>query len=111
GLPLVLSNVGAAQEQLRHGSGVIIEPPFESMFALDASNLDAVTRDVDATFVAACAVAMSKAITTATTSAGLPHIAHRNTMAERHLLLMSWLVQRGTVAGIRQSIARAGSAG
>jgi glycosyltransferase involved in cell wall biosynthesis len=111
GLPLVLSNVGAAQEQLRHGSGVIIEPPFESMFALDASNLDAVTRDVDAIFVAACAVAMSEAITTATTSAGLPHIAHRNTMAERHLLLMSWLVQRGTVAGIRQSVARASSAG
>jgi O-antigen biosynthesis protein len=107
GLPLVLSNVGAAQEQLRHGHGVIIEPPFESMFALDASNLDAVTREVAATFVADSAEAMTEVIDAEPRSPGLPHIAHRNTMAERHILLMSWLVQRGTVAGIRQSIARA----
>lgn len=111
GLPLVLSDVGAAREQLRHGTGALIAPPFESMFALDASNLNAVVGDVDQTFAAATTAAMAQVLTAKANAphvaTQLPHIAQRDTMAQRHLLLMSWLTQRGTVAGIRRSIARA----
>lgn len=111
GLPLALSRVGAAQEQILHGRGALIEPPFDSMFGLDASNLDDVTRDVDDAFVDRAADAMRKAMATARATGGLPHIAERATMARRHLLLMSWLVQGGSVQGIRQSVARGADAG
>jgi len=109
GLPLVLSDVGAASEQLRHGRGALIPPPFESMFALDASNLAAITRDVDEGYVRNTARAMTDVLTcdNKARTVGLPHVAQRSTMARRHLLLMSWLRQGGTTAGIRRSIARA----
>ena len=108
GLPLALSDVGAAREQLRHGSGVLIDAPFRSMFELDASNLDGITRAVDQQFVANTAAAMRQLLTARPpTRAQLPTIAQRDTMARRHLLLLRWLRQRGSVAGIRTAIARA----
>lgn len=108
GLPLVLSKVGAAEEQLRHGHGQLVDVPFASMFALDASNLDEITRGVQQPFVAATADAMNKAMDLSVrANATLPTIANRSTMSRRHSLLLRWLAQGGPVAGIRESIARA----
>lgn len=109
GLPLVLSDVGAASEQLRHGRGARIQPPFENMFALDASNLASVTREVDEDYVRKTARAMADVLTSDSKVqyVGLPHAAQRKTMARRHLLLISWLRQGGTAIGIRRAIARA----
>jgi len=112
GLPLVLSDVGAAREQLRHGRGHLVAPPFGSMFELDASNLDALVGDVDDAFVARTAQAMvatcdERADDARAAAATLPHIAQRATMARRHLLLFGWLLQGGAVPGVRQAIARA----
>ena len=108
GLPLVLSDVGAASEQLRHGKGVLVTPPFASVFSLDASNVNRITRSVDKALVQATATAMARVLTMRPAMpTELPPIADRSTMARRHLLLMSWLRQRGPLAGIRRTIARA----
>ncbi|MCK5940979.1 MAG: glycosyltransferase family 4 protein, partial [Planctomycetes bacterium] len=112
GLPLVLSDVGAAREQLRlHGDhGRLVAPPFESMFALDASNLDAVVRGLDQRFVRDLAEAMGAVMAMPRPAPTLPVAAHRDTMAARHLLLLRWLRQGGDVAGVRCSVARAAEA-
>ena len=108
GLPLVLSRVGAADEQLLQGHGSGFAPPFDSMFALDASKLDTVVSTVDDDHVEKVADHLCSAITTgAPGGASLPPAAHRATMARRHLLLFGWLLQGGTVPGVRAAIARA----
>lgn len=110
GLPAVLSDVGAAREQLRHGRGVLVAPPFASTNELDASNVDAVVAALDPSFVARVGQAMievAAARTQPLTPVALPPVADRSTMAARHLLLFRWLLQGGSVAGVRTTIARA----
>ncbi|MEC7585155.1 MAG: glycosyltransferase family 4 protein, partial [Planctomycetota bacterium] len=109
GLPMVLSDVGAARQQLHlyGGQGELVAPPFESMFALDASNLDATVHAIDPDYAERLAKAMANCIDkTAQPRPGLPRAAGRATMAARHLTLMRWLRQGGSVAAIRQTIAR-----
>lgn len=115
-LPLVLSDVGAAREQIAHGRGVLVAPPFDSMFELDAGNLDALVADEHTAFVERLADALASVLdgapgTGGTHGAGLPHAADRRTMARRHLLLLRWLLQGGAVPGMRESIARAAEPG
>ncbi|MFK7739537.1 MAG: glycosyltransferase [Planctomycetota bacterium] len=125
-LPLVLTDVGAAREQLAHGRGELVAPPFASMFELDAGNLEAVVLADHAKFVNRLATAMGLVAKAPSTAADgneelLPYAAERATMARRHLLLLGWLRQgaaqdgrdRATssaVGGIRASIARAADA-
>ncbi|MCC7398169.1 MAG: glycosyltransferase [Planctomycetes bacterium] len=106
GLPLVLSDVGAAREQLRHGHGELVAPPFASLFDLDAHNLDAVTRAPAAAFAERTAAAMQQVMRLPRRPGQLPTVARRATMAHRHLLLLRWLRQHGTVPGMRASLAR-----
>lgn len=109
GLPLVLADVGAAREQLRHGHGQLVAPPFVSLFDLDAHNLDAITRSPDPGFVDRTAAAMREVMVMPRRQGRLPPLARRATMASRHLLLLRWLRQHGTVPGVRASLARAAS--
>jgi glycosyltransferase involved in cell wall biosynthesis len=111
GLPLILSDVGAAREQLRmHGGhGRLVAPPFESMFALDASNVPALVGRVDEDFVERLAAAMEAAMALGRAEPGLPPAADRATMAARHLSLLRWLRQGGAVPAAREAIARARS--
>jgi glycosyltransferase involved in cell wall biosynthesis len=107
GLPLVLSDVGAAREQMRHGRGELVAPPFASMLELDAGNLDAVTRSVDEAFAGRVAEAMQRvALLPRAAAARLPAIADRRVMATRHRILLQWLCQGGAVPAIRASLAR-----
>ena len=112
GLPLVVSDVGAAREQLRAytGYGRLVPPPFPSMFAVDAGNVDALVNAVDPAFVEALAEALGSAIEQTRSEPHLPQAAQRRTMAARHLMLLRWLRQGGRVATLRETVARAGSA-
>lgn len=108
GLPLVLADVGAAAEQLRHGRGELVAPPFRSLFDLDATNLAQVTDRVDAAYVARVAAAMARVhLLGVVPPAALPTVARRRTMAARKARLFAWLLQGGSVAGARAMIARA----
>lgn len=108
GLPMVLADVGAAAEQLAHGAGELVAPPFASMFSLDATNLAAVTDGVDGDYVQRLAAAMRRTLaTTRRPATALPKVARRRTMAARKAMLFAWLLQGGSVAGVRTAIARA----
>ncbi|HEB52539.1 MAG TPA: glycosyltransferase [bacterium] len=109
-LPLALADVGAAREQLHHGRGRLVAPPFPSMFALDADNLPALLAGDHDDYAARLAEAMREVLDLPRPDQGLPTIAHRETMAHRHLLLLRWLRQGGEVPAIRASIARAATA-
>lgn len=112
GLPLVLSDVGAAREQLMlHADhGRLVQPPFASMFELDAGNLDQLVSNVDATFVGDLATNMESVLDEGRATRPLPQVAERATMAARHLLLFRWLRQGGAVPAIRETVARAADA-
>jgi O-antigen biosynthesis protein len=108
GLPMVLSRVGAAAEQLAHGHGELVEPPFASLFALDPTTLPAVTDAVDAAYVERTAAAMQRVMALPRRrDVVLPTVAQRATMAGRKARLFAWLLQGGTVAGCRTMLARA----
>ncbi len=107
GLPLVLADVGAAREQLRHGHGELVAPPFDSMFDLDAQNLGALVGTVREDHAERLAAAMERALALPRAAAPkLPDAADRRTMARRHALLYGWLRQGGVVAGARALTAR-----
>ena len=112
GLPLVLSDVGAAREQLRlHGGhGRLVAPPFDSMFSLDATNVPALVGSVDEGYVDRLAAAMESVLGLGRSTARLPAAADRATMAARHLLLLRWLRQGGEARAARETIARAAAA-
>ena len=112
GLPLVLSDVGAAREQLllHADHGRLVAPPFESMFGLDAGNLDQLVGNVDEAFVDDLATSMQAVLGLGRSTRRLPEVAERATMAARHLLLFRWLRQGGSVPAIREAIARVAEA-
>jgi glycosyltransferase involved in cell wall biosynthesis len=109
GLPMVLSDVGAAAEQLRYGRGKLVAPPFRSLFDLDATNLAATTDTVDDAYVARLASAMRAvmALPPEPVRGSLPQVAQRQVMAARKAKLFAWLAQGGKVAGVRAALARA----
>lgn len=107
GLPMALAEVGAAAEQLRHGHGVLVAPPFASLYGLDAANLADVVDRVDPAYVARLAAAMVDVAGMPRRAAhGLPKVARRATMAARTSALFGWLRQGGSVAGARAIVAR-----
>jgi glycosyltransferase involved in cell wall biosynthesis len=111
GLPLVLSDVGAAREQLRHGRGALVQPPFASMLDLDAQNVPGLVGAVQPDFVDRTVQAMSLVMAgergRIRSPVGLPPIAARTTMAWRYTQLFLWLRRGGPVAGVRELLARA----
>ncbi|MCU0862856.1 MAG: glycosyltransferase [Planctomycetes bacterium] len=109
GLPLVLADTGAAAEQLRHGHGQLVAPPYGSLFDLDAGNLAAVVESVDAAYVQRTAAAMANVMRLPRRPTGsLPTMAQRATMAARKARLFAWLLQGGRVEAARTMLARAG---
>lgn len=107
GLPMALAEVGAAAEQLRHGHGLLVAPPFASLYELDAANLAEVVDRVDPVYVARLATAMlGVAGMPRRMAGGLPKVARRATMAARTSALFCWLRQGGSVAGARAIVAR-----
>jgi glycosyltransferase involved in cell wall biosynthesis len=111
GLPLVLSDVGAAAEQLRWGHGELVSPPFADVFTLDAANLQDVVGPIDAEYVARLAAAMVRAAGAPRRPRALPVVARRRTMASRTRALFDWLRQGGSVPGARTLVARGATAG
>lgn len=109
GLPMVISDVGAAAEQLRYGRGELVAPPFRSLFDLDATNLASTTDTVEEAYVARVASAMRAVMTLPPEPVRrpLPRVAQRQVMAARKAKLFAWLAQGGTVAGARAALARA----
>jgi glycosyltransferase involved in cell wall biosynthesis len=107
GLPLVLADTGAAAEQLRHGHGELVAPPYGSLFDLDAGNLAAVVDGLDGDYVQRVGAAMARVMALRPPPpAALPAVTQRRTMAARKVRLFAWLLQGGSVTGARTMIAR-----
>lgn len=108
GLPLVLADVGAAAEQLRHGHGELVAPPYRSIFDVDATNVADLVEREDVGYVDRLAEAMVRVASLPRRSPKrLPQIARRATMARRKSLLFEWVRQGGLVSGVRALVARA----
>jgi glycosyltransferase involved in cell wall biosynthesis len=107
GLPLVLSDVGAAREQLAFGRGALVAPPFASIAEIDWSNLGPLVDAVQPDFVARTAAAMLAVARDR--GQRRPHrewAMDRGQMADAYLRLFGWLRQGGGVPAAREWIRR-----
>jgi glycosyltransferase involved in cell wall biosynthesis len=111
GLPLVLSDVGAAREQLALAGGRLVAPPFTTITDLDWTTLGRWVNGVQQDYVERLAEAMAEvAEDGAPRRPPAPAVAamiDRGVMAQRYDLLLRWLRQGGTAAAMRPLLARA----
>jgi glycosyltransferase involved in cell wall biosynthesis len=105
-LPCVLSDVGAARQQLRSGEGLLVAPPGPAVTGLDFGNLSAHLAEPREGFAAELAAAM---VATAARGSGTrlppdPARAARfdfETVADRYAGILGWLAQGGRAAQAR----------
>ena len=108
GLPLVLSDVGAAREQMVMGRGALIRPPFDSIHQIDWTNLGPLVDTVQPDFVSRTAEAMA---TVVRRDLGVRQpfttwAMDRRHMADAYLRLFGWLRQGGAPAAARTWLRR-----
>lgn len=104
GLPLVLSDVGAAREQVAVAGGRLVQPPFASITEVRRETLGAVVHTVQAPFVAALAAAMSDACTGRVAKPDIAACAvafDRRAAYGQHVRLFQWLAAGGALASAR----------
>lgn len=104
GLPLVLSEVGAAREQIAVAGGRAVPPPFASITELRGDNLGAWIHEVQPTFATALAAAMRDAVDGRVPR---PNVAacrgafDRRIALQRHTRLFAWLAMGGALTSAR----------
>ncbi|HLU39953.1 MAG TPA: glycosyltransferase [Planctomycetota bacterium] len=104
GLPLVVSEVGAAREQVAIAGGRLVAPPFASITEVRRGTLDAVVHALQPEFVARVAAAMRDACDGKV--AAPPHAECAAAFARRpayaqYVRLFRWLAAGGALASAR----------
>jgi glycosyltransferase involved in cell wall biosynthesis len=112
GLPLVLSDVGAAAEQLALGSGRLVRPPFASVTELDWANLQRLLGREHPEYTARLSAAMLQVMQLPRRELSAPQrwAIDRRRMADAYLRLFGWLHQGGAPAAARAWLRRPASA-